>query len=102
MFHKFRNSCRNCGAIIRTSNGGITAVSNVTTTQSPSFELLPNFPNPFKPVTTIGFKVAHEGFVRLKIFDLLGKEIETLVNGIKSPGTYEINWDGSSYAGVYF
>ena len=43
------------------------------------------------------------GFVRLTIYDLLGREVTTLVNEQMKPGSYEINWDGSSYAsGVYF
>lgn len=62
-----------------------------------------NYPNPFNPVTKIGFKVSVSGFVSLKVFDLLGREVKTLVNEQKSPGTYEVNFDGSKLSsGVYF
>jgi len=73
-----------------------------------SFSLLQNYPNPFNPVTKIKFSVPlwrGEGgrIVTLKIFDILGREIQTLVNDKLNPGTYEVTFDGSNYAsGVYF
>ncbi len=74
--------------------------------QSPS--LSQNYPNPFNPVTKIKFDIppskgARGMMVKLIIYDILGREIETLVNETQKPGSYEVTWDGSRYAsGVYF
>ncbi|MBX2992945.1 MAG: T9SS type A sorting domain-containing protein, partial [Bacteroidetes bacterium] len=54
-----------------------------------TFSLEQNYPNPFNPVTTIGFQIADYGLVTLKVFDLLGREVATLVNEVMEPGRYE-------------
>lgn len=67
------------------------------------FSLSQNYPNPFNPVTNIKYQISNTKFVSLKVFDVLGKEIETLVNEKQSAGTYEVNWNASTYpSGVYF
>ena len=67
------------------------------------FSLLQNYPNPFNPATTITYQVPAAGKVVLRIFDLLGREAETLVDEVKQPGRYTITWNGARYAsGVYF
>ncbi|HEY5125231.1 MAG TPA: T9SS type A sorting domain-containing protein, partial [Ignavibacteria bacterium] len=67
------------------------------------FKLYNNYPNPFNPSTTIRYQIPKEQFVILKVFDITGKEIETLVNERQSPGTYEVRWNASKYSsGVYF
>ena len=67
-----------------------------------SFTLSQNFPNPFNPVTHIEFRISNSGFVRLNVYDILGKEIATLVNETKSPGIYSVPFDGSNLpSGVY-
>ncbi len=67
------------------------------------FSLSQNFPNPFNPATHFRFSIADFGFVSLKVFDVLGREIATLVNERKSPGTYEVEWNaGNVSSGVYF
>ncbi|MEJ5351773.1 MAG: PQQ-dependent sugar dehydrogenase [Melioribacteraceae bacterium] len=67
------------------------------------YELHQNYPNPFNPVTIISYNLPYKSFVTLKIYDALGKEIATLVNEHKLPGSYEINFDGSKISsGVYF
>ena len=67
------------------------------------FELSQNFPNPFNPITTISFSIPSEGKVELLVYDILGREIQTLVNEIKTPGQYEIIFDGKDLStGVYF
>jgi len=67
------------------------------------FKLFQNYPNPFNPVTIIRFRIKDSRYVTLKVYDVLGKEIETLVNEKKSPGTYEVTFDGSTLAsGIYF
>jgi hypothetical protein len=75
-----------------------------------SFKLEQNYPNPFNPTTAIGYKIpAISGqrsaisFVRLKIFDMLGKEVATLVNAEQQPGRYTVHWNASGVpSGVYF
>ncbi len=67
------------------------------------FILEQNYPNPFNPSTTISYHVAKENFVNLRVFDMLGQEVTTLVSEHKSPGTYNVNWNASVLAsGTYF
>jgi len=68
-----------------------------------SFELSQNYPNPFNPRTEIGFQITDYGLVSLKAYDLLGREVATLVNEELPPGTYTRQWDASGVSsGVYF
>ena len=68
-----------------------------------TFSLEQNYPNPFNPSTTIRYQIPKAGFVKLKVFDILGNEITTLVNEYKMPSNYQVIFDGSKYAsGVYF
>ena len=68
-----------------------------------SFGLDQNYPNPFNPTTNIGFRISERGFVSLKVFDILGNEIATLVNKEKPAGEYEVEFDGSELtSGIYF
>jgi Secretion system C-terminal sorting domain/Peptidase family C25 len=68
-----------------------------------SYSLRQNYPNPFNPTTTINYSVAKESFISIKIYDLLGREITTLVNNMKNAGNYEIEFDGSHLSsGIYF
>lgn len=61
-----------------------------------------NFPNPFNPTTKINYQIPQTGFVKLKIYDILGKEVASLVNEEKNPGRYSVNFDASKLAsGVY-
>ena len=67
-----------------------------------SFVLEQNYPNPFNPSTNIQYAVGSQQFVVLKVYDILGEEIATLVNEEKSAGTYEIMFDAQLLAsGVY-
>jgi len=67
------------------------------------YSLSQNYPNPFNPVTHLEFGISNLGFVSLKVYDVLGREIKTLVNEIKPAGTYKIEFDGSNFAsGVFF
>lgn len=66
------------------------------------FSLSQNYPNPFNPLTNIEYRTSNFGFVTLKIFDLLGNEIATLVNEAQEPGKYEVEWNAEGFAsGVY-
>jgi hypothetical protein len=67
------------------------------------FELSQNYPNPFNPVTNLEFGISELGFVSLKIYDITGRELVTLVNEVKEPGYYNIKFDASNLSsGVYF
>jgi hypothetical protein len=62
-----------------------------------------NYPNPFNPSTEIAYTLPEPGFVSLKVYDLLGKEIATLVNGNKPSGTHCFNFSGAGLgSGIYF
>ena len=98
------------GVIIKTTTGGgelVTSLNN-NNIYSYHFSLSQNYPNPFNPVTRIKYDVppnvkSQTSNVKLIIYDVLGREIETLVNESQKPGSYEVQWDGSRYAsGVYF
>ena len=67
------------------------------------FSLAQNRPNPFNPTTQISFTVPTTSHVRLTVFNLLGQKVETLVDGIRAPGSYTITWDARHVAsGLYF
>ncbi|HMR41575.1 MAG TPA: T9SS type A sorting domain-containing protein [Ignavibacteria bacterium] len=81
----------------------LTNIQNINNIISQSFELSQNYPNPFNPGTNIDFEILNFGFVSLKIYDVLGNEVETLISENKSAGRYSIQWNGSGYAsGVYY
>jgi formylglycine-generating enzyme required for sulfatase activity len=80
-----------------------TGVHEIIETIPTQFRLCQNYPNPFNPTTTIEFRVSSFGFVSLKIFDVLGRDVATLVNEARTPGVYTVRWDASSLpSGVYF
>jgi len=67
------------------------------------FSLSQNYPNPFNPSTKIQFTIANRQLTVVKVFDLLGRDLATLVNEVKQPGTYTVQFDGSDLAsGAYF
>lgn len=67
------------------------------------FELTQNYPNPFNPVTNFQFSIANSQLTILQVYDVLGREVATLVNELKQPGVYTMQWDASGVAsGVYF
>jgi hypothetical protein len=69
-----------------------------------NFVLEQNYPNPFNPATTISYYIPSSCFVNLKVFDVLGNEVETLVNEEKSSGYYQVEFSGKDgvTSGVYF
>ena len=73
----------------------------------PKFEIYQNFPNPFNTNTSIGYILPEDSFVRLNVYDLLGRDVRTLVNGTRKKGNNRIYWDGTTDdgdlvpAGVY-
>ncbi|RMI17014.1 MAG: T9SS C-terminal target domain-containing protein [Calditrichaeota bacterium] len=67
-----------------------------TTTLLPTdFQLKQNYPNPFNPETIIEFQVPEHGHVELSIYNMLGQKVRTLVNDVRTPGTYRVLWDGT-------
>jgi hypothetical protein len=67
------------------------------------YRLYQNYPNPFNPSTTIKYDLVGDGIVKLKVYDILGREVKTLVNEQQIPGSYEVRWDASGLAsGIYF
>jgi eukaryotic-like serine/threonine-protein kinase len=67
------------------------------------FHLNDNYPNPFNPATTIEYQVSVKGHMELRIYDILGREVMTLVDGEQKPGNYKVTLDGSRLSsGVYF
>jgi len=70
---------------------------------SHSYHISQNYPNPFNPVTNLEFGIPKLGFVSLKVYDLVGNEVKTLVNEIKPAGSYSVTFDGSNLSsGIYF
>jgi hypothetical protein len=68
-----------------------------------SYALYQNYPNPFNPASTIKFDIPKTGLARLVVYDVLGREVGLLLNEIKTPGTYSLNFDASNLpSGVYF
>jgi hypothetical protein len=82
---------------------GPLGVGNNSSTIPETYSLSQNYPNPFNPVTQIKFDIPKQGFVTMKIFDILGREVSKLVNEVKTPGSYIVDFDGSNLSsGVYF
>jgi hypothetical protein len=78
---------------------GIPGIQGIPT----KYELYSNYPNPFNPQTLIRFDIPKGSFTTLKVYDVLGSEVQTLVNEYKQPGAYSIEFDGSNLAsGIYF
>jgi photosystem II stability/assembly factor-like uncharacterized protein len=91
------------GAIIKYKPDSTTTIFVPGNLIPQEFVLLQNYPNPFNPTTNIGFRIAEPGFVSLKVFNILGSEIATLVNEELREGNYEINFNaGELSSGIYF
>jgi hypothetical protein len=81
----------------------ITSVEEIPGEVPAEYGLSQNYPNPFNPATTIEFSVPEAGFVSLRIYDLLGKEMKTLVNDERAPGSYRVTFEASDLpSGTYF
>ena len=83
-------------------NPNATALTEINKFPS-DFQLKQNYPNPFNPMTTIEFSIPNSGFVSLKIYNVLGQHVVTLINQNLKPGTYTQTWNAAGFAsGVYF
>jgi photosystem II stability/assembly factor-like uncharacterized protein len=93
------------GTILKTYNGGGNIISNIKQNNiiPTRSSLSQNYPNPFNPSTNIKFQIANNKYVLLKVFDVIGREVQTLVNEKLKPGEFEVTFDGSALSsGVYF
>ena len=66
------------------------------------FSLLQNYPNPFNPSTTLEFSIPQAGHVSIKIYDILGREVDELVNERLNAGTYSVRWNAMNVAGAMY
>ena len=84
-------------------NSVLTGIINNNSNQVKEYKLAQNYPNPFNPSTIINYQVPVSGLVTIKIYDVLGREVSTLVNEEKNPGKYKVEFDGTNLAsGLYF
>jgi photosystem II stability/assembly factor-like uncharacterized protein len=103
----FRDANHGCivgesGIILTTTDGGSVFVSNISNNVPDKYYLYQNFPNPFNPNTKIRFQIQKSGWVTLKVYDLLGKEVVTMVDGKMEPGLYETPFSGTLLtSGIY-
>ncbi|MDQ3021400.1 MAG: T9SS type A sorting domain-containing protein [Bacteroidota bacterium] len=82
--------------------GPLVGVSNNVSVVE-GFRLSQNYPNPFNPTTKIDYSIPKSGVVTIKIYDVIGKEVATLVNEFKNAGNYDIRFNGANFSsGVYF
>lgn len=85
------------------NGGGSIGIIQTSSTIPNSFTLSQNYPNPFNPTTNIEFSVPKSAFVKLTVFDVAGRKIETLVSRDLNAGTYKADWDALKHStGVYF
>lgn len=78
-------------------------IRNIESSVPSDYSLYQNYPNPFNPVTQIKFDIPKKEFIKLIVYDVLGREIATLLNETKLPGSYIVDFDGSNLSsGVYF
>lgn len=78
-------------------------VNNITSEIPEGFKLHQNYPNPFNPVTNISFQLPYADNVTLKVYNIMGMEVDVLVNGRVQAGKHSVNWEASKFtSGVYF
>jgi hypothetical protein len=95
-------STSNSFFILRRQAYGTSGVTKVET-RPVTYALFQNYPNPFNPTTVISYQLPTTGKVSLKIYDLLGREVETLGNGQMEAGLHQVSFDASNLAiGIYF
>ncbi len=93
----------NYGAVLYTSNGGSTFAEEPVASVPDKFRLGQNYPNPFNSSSKFKFETGKLGSVKISVYDIQGREIETILNKKLIPGIYEVNFDGSMLtSGIYF
>lgn len=87
----------------RNPTGNPIGIINISSEKPFEFKLKQNYPNPFNPKTIINFQLPTNNYVKLIIYDEMGREVTTLVNEQLNPGTYEVEWNAGIYSsGIYF
>ncbi len=90
------------GRVYKTTTGGVIGINPISTEIPNDFSLEQNYPNPFNPTTNIKFALPKAAFVRLAVYDMLGREVESLVSQQLTPGTYVVDWNASKFSsGIY-
>jgi hypothetical protein len=88
----------NVGAL----GASVTGVNNEAAISPITFALKQNYPNPFNPTTTIQYVLPHNGQVTLRVFNILGQLVRTLVDEVETAGTHNVKFNGSNLAsGIY-
>ena len=111
--HTYEDSGNYTVTLTVTGNGGLNTASSTIEVEKPAlvdelntpktYSLAQNYPNPFNPVTTISFTLPEESPVTLIMYNILGREVATLVDKRLSAGSYSFVWDASGFSsGVYF
>jgi hypothetical protein len=81
----------------------VTGVSNINSEVPSAFSLSQNYPNPFNPTTNINFSIPKSAFVTLRVYDMLGREVSSLVNTQMQAGNYTADWNAmDASSGIYF
>lgn len=87
----------------RNPTGNLVSVHTISSGSPSIYSLGQNYPNPFNPMTKVKFEIPNSGFVKLKVYDVQGREVAVLVNEQLNQGTYEVDWNALNYpGGVYF
>lgn len=90
------------GRVFKTTTGGVIGINQISGEVPTEFLLLQNYPNPFNPNTNIKFAIPKLANVRLAVYDMLGREVESLVNQQLTHGIYEVNWNAAKFSsGIY-
>ena len=98
-------TCQDYGIIYMADNMKVTPIATGITgnTERVEYSLSQNYPNPFNPGTTINYRIKTKSFVTIKVFDLTGKEVASLVNSVEQPGEKSVYFDAGNLAsGVYY
>ena len=100
---KYLNGIQNTDTILTIKYSQLTSIVHANQDINNTFELLQNYPNPFNPITVISYQLAVSNIVLIKVYDVLGNKIKTLVNKKQNSGSYKIEFDGSNLpSGIYF
>jgi photosystem II stability/assembly factor-like uncharacterized protein len=95
-------TCGDNGRVYKTTTGGVIGINPISTEIPNDFSLSQNYPNPFNPTTNIKFALPKASFVRLAVYDMLGREVEALVNEHLTAGTYMVDWNAAKFSsGIY-
>lgn len=93
------NGSSNYSSIGSFNTGGVTDVPNEQQVLPAAFELSQNYPNPFNPATKITYALPQNSFVSIKVYDMLGREVKSLINNEMLAGNHSVDWNGENNSG---